>query len=170
MPGTDLDLVRNDGTIVNPDTGEVLALADAPTILITTVLGRTKLAIFDALERLREVERVLGEEAIRRMDEEGEWTARAPGVKVSAPSPSAGTVHWDAELLRTILDDLVAEKKITKAAALRACKIETKYVPVVAGIAKLEKIPGISERLAVARSVTPPPARKVSVKVDAGAM
>jgi hypothetical protein len=89
-------------------------------------------------------------------------------VKVSAPSPAAGTERWDAELLRTILEDLVAEGKVTQGAALRACKIETRYVAVIPAIKKLCKNPGIEERLSRARSYDPPPARRLTVKVDAG--
>lgn len=163
------NLVRySDGvsTIVNPDTGEVLALADAPSPVIASVLGRVDLAISDELDRLRDIKRLLGDELIRRFDAEGEWTQRAPGVRVSAPSPSAGSVTWDAELLRSILDDLVKENKITREAALRACKVKVEHVPVAAGLKALEKIPGLSARLDPARRVNPPPERKVSVKID----
>lgn len=173
MANPDLELVKqaSDGiAIVDPDSGEMFALTDAPATTIAAVLGRTKLAVGDMLDHLRSVERALGDEMISRMDAEGEWTQRSRGVRVSAPSPTAGTVTWDAELLRTILDDLVTEKKITRAAALRACKVETKHVAVIAGITKLQKLPDIAARLEPARSVGDAPARKVTVKVDAGAV
>lgn len=172
-----LDLIQSDLStpdapvrVVDRHTGEVFVLAQAPAVLIASVLGQIDQAIADHLGLLRDAKRVLGDELIARMDTEGEWTQRAPGVKVSAPSPSAGTTTWDAELLRSILDDLVTEKKITADAALRACKVKVEHVPVVAGIAKLEKIPGLSERLEPARRVNPPPERKVSVKTNPGEM
>jgi hypothetical protein len=165
------DLVRYDGpgkppTIVDPDSGEVVALPDASPQLLAAVLGRAQLARQDTLDYLDEVRRALGDEIIERMDAEAEWTVGARGVKVSAPSPTAGTEQWDAELLREILDGLVNAGTITRGAGLRACKVETRHVAVPAEIKKLSKIPGVAERLAPARSVGEAPRRRVTVKID----
>lgn len=164
-PGSPEEVVR----LTDPDTGEMVLLADAPQELIARVLGRTELAIQDHLHYLRNAKDILGAEMLSRMDDNAEWTASSRGVKVSAPSPTAGTTSWDAEALHNVLDDLVKAKVITKAAALRACKVNVEHVPVVAGIKALLKNPKAAPAVLTAQRTSAAPRRKVTVKItDAG--
>lgn len=172
--GLDLIQVENNGApdqqvfIVDPDTGERLALEEAKPEQLAAVAGRVKLALDDNAALLRDALRILGDEIIGRMDAGAEWTIRARGVKVSAPSPEARTHTWDAEQLRAILDDLVKAKVISRDAALRACAQRIENVPVAAGIAKLLKVPKAREAILMARREVEPPRRTASVKINAG--
>lgn len=162
----------NDGLeIVNPDTGEVYpSIAAAPTEVIAAVLGRYDLAITDELDRLRSIKRLLGDEMIERMDRLGEWTLGARGVKVSAPSPSAGTVSYDAEKLDQVLDELVAKGVIEQSAKLRAVSQKVSLQTHASGIAALLKMPNVCKYVLNCRVEQPAPIRRVTVKVDAGKM
>lgn len=162
-----LDLVRREpGTenvsLVDPDSGEVVALADAPDTLIAAVLRQLKLAAED----LRDAQRGLGAVLIERMDAQASWTVGARGVKVSAPSPAAGAVTWDAELLHEILDGLVNESTLTRDAALRACSTRIEFVTHVSGIKAIEKVPGVAEKIARARREAEPKPRTITVKLE----
>ena len=165
---TGLDLVRRksgteDVELIDPDSGELVPLNEAPDTLIAAVLRQLKLAAED----IKDAQRGLGAVLIERFDKGGEWTARARGVKVSAPSPAAGAVTWDPVLLHEILDQLVTEDKITRDAALRACSTRIEYVHHHAGIVALSKIPGIAERIAPARKQAEPKPRTITIKLEA---
>jgi hypothetical protein len=158
-------LVRRDGTVVDVATGEIYAVADAPTEVLIRVLGYVQLAIDSNLNELYEMKRSLGGEVMQRMDRAGEWTLRAPGVKLVVPSPTQGTVEWDADLLDEILDELVAEGVIDQSAKLRAVKQTIVLQVNKRGVTALQKIPLVRERIQGARrNVTPQ--RKVSVRVN----
>lgn len=163
-----LDLVRREpGTenvsLVDPDSGEVVSLADAPDTLIAAVLRQLKIA----QEDLRDAQRGLGAVLIDRMDREGAWTVGARGVKVSAPSPAAGAIHWDAELLHEILDGLVADNVITRDAALRACSTKLEYVTHAAGLNALAKISGVGDKIARAKRQAEPKPRTITIRLEA---
>lgn len=152
--------------VVNPDTGEVLALADAESPVIALVLGHIEQRIGDQLDAMRDIKRVLGGELIERMDKKGEWTITARGVKVVAPSPVAGTDAWDAELLDSILDDLVREGVIDQEAKLRAVEQRVTLATNMRGISALCKIPAVRERIAPAHRTLEQGPRKVSVRTN----
>lgn len=157
-------------SIVNPDTGEVIALTEAQPVVIARVLGLLQ-AEFDAtLQVLTDARRMLGAELIERMDRAGEWTVTAPGVKITAPSPTAGTVDWDAERLEQILDELVYEGVLDQAAKLRAVTQRVVLHVDKRGVAALQKIPAVRDAIEPARLVVPQPYRKASVKVDPRAL
>lgn len=163
------DLIRSnaDGTsIVNPDSGEVLALADAPSTVIARVLGFTQLAIDQQLEYLYDVKRALGGELVERMDKAGEWTISAKGVKVTAPSPSAGSVDWDAEQLDEILERLVEEGVLDRDARLRTVERVTTLKVNKRAVTALQKIPAVRDAIAPAYRSNPPATRKASVRVS----
>lgn len=161
------DLIRPDG-IINPDTGELTALEDIPTPALARVLGLVQHHIDANLAALYEAKRVLGAEVVARMDRSGEWTVRAPGVEIKAPSPAAGSVVWSAEKLEEILDRLVEEGILDRAGKQRAITQEIVLKVDKRGIAALMKIPAVAERIIEARSVLPPDTtRKASVRVDA---
>lgn len=170
-----LDLIRmkqnpNDlvaqPVITDPDTGEMHYLPDTPAALLARVLGMVQLEIDRNLEFLYEAKRTLGGEAMRRMDRSGDWTMSAPGVKLQAPSPGAGTVDWDAEELDRILDELVAEDVISREAKLRAVEPQVTLKVIKRGVAALLKIPAVRDRIMAARRTVPAPSRKVSVRIN----
>lgn len=159
-------------SLADPDTGEVVLLEDASPQLIAAVLGRIQLQIDDELQRLKDAKIWLGRTMVERMDSEGEWTQRSRGVKVTASSPAAKRYTWDGDKLRIILDELVAAKLISRAAALRACESRVENVPVISGITKLLKLaavhPEIEQRILWARSENTPGNRTVRVEVNPG--
>jgi hypothetical protein len=154
------------GGVLDTETGEVYpTIQDAPTQVLARILGRVQLEIDQNLEALYEAKRVLGGEVMQRMDRSGEWTLRAPGVKLVAPSPAQGTLEWDAEMLDEILDELVAEGVIDQAAKLRAVEPKVELKVNKRGVTALCKIPLVRDRIAPARR-TVTPQRKVSVRVN----
>lgn len=165
MSSTGLIRPNEEGvSVIDPDTGEVHALEVAPSGVIARVLGMIDEALASNIRSLREAKAELGDELIRRMDKTGEWTFTSKGVKVTAPSPSAGTESWDAELLDELLDHLVDEEVITREAKLRAVEQRTELVTNLVGVRALLKIPAVAERIAPARRVAQPAPRRVSVK------
>lgn len=164
---SDLVTMGEDGAyVVNPDTGDRLKVTHAPTQVIARALGFVQAAIDQNLNALYDAKRVLGGEMIERMDRQGEWTVHAPGVEVRAPSPSAGTVEWDAEKLERLLDELVEEGILDRAGKQRAIQQEIVLKVDKRGVNALMKIPAVAERIHDARYVTPTGVRKASVRVD----
>lgn len=170
-PKLDLIVIDKPGSpeqvvnLTDPDTGEVVALQDAGRELITRVLGRTELAIQDHLDYLRSAKRTLGAELIKRMDANTEWTTHSRGVKVSAPSPTAGTVSWDAEMLDAILDQLVEEGVVNAEAKIKAVSQRAGLETHDDGIKRLLKVPAVADRIAPAKRISAAPNRSVTVKV-----
>lgn len=165
IPQHALELIRPEG-IINPDTGEITALADLETPALARVLGFVQHAIEQNNAALYQAKRVLGGEMIERMDRSAKWTVEAPGVKIVAPSPNAGTIDWNAEKLDEILSQLVEENIIDRAAKLRAVWPDTVYKTDKRAITALLKIPGVEQRIADARIITPNTDRKASIRVD----
>lgn len=164
-----LDLIHLDMTevqIVNPTTGESKPITATEPEVLALVLGMIQASIDDHLRALYEAKRVLGDEAIRRMDRSAKWTVKARGVEVSAPSPNAGATDWNAEKLDEILGVLVAEGVIDRSAKIAAVWPDTVYKTDKRAIAALLKIPGVAERVAPAKIDNPPSDRKVKVSVD----
>lgn len=165
VPEHALDLIRPDG-IINPDTGELTSLEEIPTPALARVLGFVQHSIDLHLRGLYEAKRVLGAEIIDRMDRGGEWTIRAPGVEVRAPSPEAGTTQWDVLKLERILDELVEEGLLDRSAKARAVSQEIALKVQSRGVNALLKIPVVAERIAAARNYEAARERKASVRVD----
>lgn len=158
LPG---EIVR----LMDPDTGELVDLADASRELCSRVLGRTELAIQDHLDYLRSAKRVIGARLIKMMDENVSWTTYSRGVKVSAPSPTAGTVTYDPELLDSILAGLVAKKVISEEAKQKAVSQRVETVTHPAGIKALLKIPKAARAMKRAQRVAEQGERRVTVKI-----
>lgn len=159
-----LDLIRpgeHDVEIIDPDTGEAFEVAKAPAETIAAVLRELQGYIVDLSQR----KRWLGEFMLARMDAAASWTVHARSVKVTAKSPQADTIQWDAEKLIVILDELEAEGLITKEAALRAVSPRVEFVTHAAGIKALEKLPAVAERIAAAKSTIPAGERTVRISV-----
>jgi hypothetical protein len=151
--------------LADPETGEMHYLPDAPTALLARVLGMVQAEIDANLEYLYEAKRMLGREAIARMDKQGNWTMKYPGVQIVAPSPTAGTEEWDAEELERILAELVEEGVLEREAKLRAVEPHFSLRVDKRGVAQLLKIPAVRDRIAPARRWATPP-RKASVRVN----
>lgn len=159
------------GGVLDTDTGEVYpTIQETPTLVLARILGKVQHEIDLTLEVLYDAKRALGGELIDRMDKQGEWTVSAPGVKIVAPSPSAGTEDWDAELLDEILDALIEEGVLDRDAKLRAVTQRSVLHVDKRGVNALLKIPAVAERIAPARRYTPQGVRKASVRVDPRAL
>jgi hypothetical protein len=161
-----LDLIvpgENDVEIVDPDTGEQMALGDASNESVAAVLR----VITERMRDLAEKKRWLGSFLIGRMDADALWTVRGVRVKVTAKSPQADTIEWDAVALDAILDELVSEGVITADAKTAAVSQRIELVKHAAGIKALEKLPAVAERIAAAKSTVPAGDRHVSVSVIA---
>jgi hypothetical protein len=93
------------GVLLDLDTGEQVALADATDEQIAVWIDRISELQSVAKERRAEANR----ELVGRMDRSARWTINAGGWKVSAPSPAPDT-QWEdpAGLWRELveLDDL----------------------------------------------------------------
>lgn len=150
--------------LVDEQTGEIVALADASREQIAAGLRDVEIRI----RGLVEIKRELGEALIGLMDHNASWTTRARGVEVTAPSPKASKVEWDAEALAMILVDLVKEGVITLDASLAACEPRTEYKVLIRGLNAILKLPGVEARIAIARREVEPPARRVKVDVKRG--
>lgn len=160
-----LDLIRPEG-IVNPETGELVPLPAVATPRLARMLGLVQHNIDAYLDALYQAKRMLGDEMIKRMDKSASWTVHEPGVEVTAPSPKAGSVDWNAEKLDGILSELVEENVIDREARLRAVWPDTVYKTDKRAISALLKIPGVAERVESARITSPASSRKVKVTVD----
>lgn len=152
-------------SLTDPDTGEVVPLTECGRELCARVLGRTKQAIDDHLDYLRTAQHHIGQRVLSLMDDNAEWTIGSRGVKVTAPSPTAGTEGWDAELLDKILSGLVDKNVITQEAKLKAVSQKVETVTHPAGIRALLKRPDVAKAMKRARTKIDPPARRVTVKV-----
>lgn len=121
--------------MIEPTSGEVVRLVDAGDLLRVAGLEGEQLQTAE-LERLgdfadatdhligiaREARGIVGRETVRRMDRQGSWTIRAGGFEFKASSPTAGTIAYDADVLRAELMDLVAQDLIDMAGADAACE------------------------------------------------
>lgn len=159
-----LDLIRpgdHDLEITDPDSGEVVSLADASSETLAAVLR----VIIEMKQDLYDKERWLGSHLIERMDRDGLWTVRGARVKVSAPAPAESKVEWDAAALTIALDDLVTEGVITRDAASRACEPRVEHRVIHRGIHALMKIPGVADRIKHCSNAVPQGERRVRVSV-----
>jgi len=137
-PGKEL-VLQGGSIVVDQQTGQMLNVAEAEV---------DDLALY--LDGVRELERQLGiakrhvgEEVLRRMDQDGSWTLRAGPYKLQGRSP-APTVGYDAEALEKALRRLVRSKAISKDAAARALRVEKVIVRTVQkqGVNALLKLGG----------------------------
>jgi hypothetical protein len=159
-----LDLIRpgdHDLELTDPDTGEVVSLADATDETLAAILR----VVIERTQDLYDKKRWLGSLLIERMDANACWTVRGQRVKVMAPAPCEERVEWDVSALAVALDDLVTEGVITREAAARALVQRVEYKALHRGIVAISKIPGVAERIAHARSVVPSGERQVRVSV-----
>jgi hypothetical protein len=150
--------------IVDPDSGEALALRDASL----GALARWRRRVREVEQLLGEAKRIADDEVLRRMDERAEWTLREDGLALSAPSPNAAKgVEWtDVRALREELAFL----GVAREAIDRAFEPVTEYRPRARGIDRLRKLnrADVDEVLDRHASEVERP-RRVSVKSAGGA-
>lgn len=122
-------------TIVDPGTGEAVALTDAGD----DALARWRSTVRDLEDLLKEAKRIVDGEVLRRMDAAGEWTLRAGGYTIKAPSPAAGKeTEWeDVERLRA---RLALEAGLAQDLVDAAFEPVTEFKARAAGIGRLRKL------------------------------
>lgn len=170
--------------VVSPQ-GEVLAAFTAEHLLVAAGIEDVRgaddetLALFDDGARhlagiAKEARETVGDELIRRLDRSGKWTRHVGEFTVKAPSPEAGTVKYDDEVLASALRVLVDNDLIDREAMDSA--IEWVEPPAPApfwrqkpgGIKALLKLgPAVRAAVESARVEVEPPARRVLVKRSA---
>lgn len=136
-------------TLVNPATGEALTL-DSPT----EDLGRFLADMREHESLWREAKNVVQGEIRNRMDQQKKWTLHVPGLKLTAPSPAAGTPEeWDGAALRSELLELADEGTLSIEAVDAAVEVIVTYKVHKAGINALRAGQGapaeIVDRLAM---------------------
>lgn len=104
------------------------ALADAELVQLGTFTDQADHLVAIA----GEAKRIVGAEAIARMDRRGKWTLREAGFEFNAPSPTAGTTSYDTGLLLAALKRLVAAGAIDQEAADAALELVHGTVTVTA--------------------------------------
>lgn len=157
MSGMDLTHAV-DVQLVDPSTGELLTL-DATTDLLGEFLDHVR----DVEAQLREQKRAVSRELHARMDREGLWTVRLPGLTVSGQSPAR--VEYDGDQLHDALEQLVAADLISETASLAACESVTEWKPKVAGINRLIKLGGrVAELVKACAADVPPESRRITIK------
>lgn len=168
---TDTDTVRlpvvydgnADLSIIDPGSGEAVVLADADAAAI----ARWRSTVRELEELLREAKKLVDSEVLKRMDAAGEWTLRAGGMKLTAPSPAAGReTEWtDIEQLR---DALALEAGVSRELIDAAFEPVTEFKPRAAGIGRLRKLAREDINALLDRhATTVDKARRVSVKAAA---
>jgi hypothetical protein len=139
--GTDLQL--RPGQFLHPGTGEVLDLATAGTDEIAEAVWILR----EQVQRLRDWQRIAGEEILRRMDQSAKWTLHEGQYTLKGDSP-APTREVDLEPLRRELSQLIDEGKVAATAAERALEAKVVYKPKWNGIDALRKLGGeVKERI-----------------------
>jgi hypothetical protein len=129
--------VQAPATALDPVTGQILELAKMSERDLGEFLDAAKLHV----GLVREAQRAVKDEVLRRMDRACEWTIHAKGgFEISGDAP--GRTTYDVEVLRRELAGLVKNGTISKEARDRALKRETVYKPVASGINALRKLGG----------------------------
>lgn len=114
-PGTAIE-------VVDRVSGEIIDVRTADTAILATFCHNLDQLRAD----LAEAEAIVHQEIVSRLDKSGEWTRRVSiegvdgVVKITAPSPTAGTTHVLTDVLEQELDQLVEADVIDRAAAAKA--------------------------------------------------
>lgn len=104
--------------------GELLPAIDARSLLaaagIQSLRDAETVQLADFTDKADELRRIADEakgavsdEILRRLDMGGKWTLHEGPFKLSAPSPSAGSVGYDVDKLRAALADLATAEVIS---------------------------------------------------------
>lgn len=107
--------------VVDPN-GELLDVREASTERLALLVAD----LDDHRARLADVDAIVSDELVGRLDRAASWTMRVGDptgdrqFEISAPSPSAGTEAYDASLLEGELRALVGRETIAESAAATA--------------------------------------------------
>ena len=123
-------------SLVDPRTGEVLALAKAPTDRLAAFLLHAR----DLEGELRAAKAAVSREVHRRMDAEASWTARVGDYQLTGQSPDR--IDYDPDALEAALRRLSQEGAIAESAASAALSRVEILKPRRAGIKALLKLGG----------------------------
>lgn len=104
--------------IVDRGVGEIVNLDDADNQRLAEVITHT----IDLRRELGEVEQLVSDELISRLDLDANWTWRGDGVTVTAASPERGSEDFPVDALETALQELIDKGVISREAAEKAVK------------------------------------------------
>jgi hypothetical protein len=107
-------LIPAPGHLLDPQTGELIELAEAEDDRVAEILARLK----DLEAQLKQASEEVKGEVIRRMDKAARWTLEAGEWRLKSSSP--GVVDYDQKLLKAELNGLVSKGVIDSTAVGRA--------------------------------------------------
>jgi hypothetical protein len=136
-PAREAAFLDSPGHLLDPVSGEIYALPEAPLEVIGRWLEHVRYLKQAADTGVRQV----SEEVNRRMDHVGRWTLREGEYEVTGASPARRPVY-DGERLWRELDALARRGVIDPAAVAGAVEIRVTHTPRADGIARLLKLGG----------------------------
>lgn len=125
--------------------GELLDVREAETDKLAEAVTQ----VANRRDELSDLETVLADELLRRLDRRGKWTLRVGDpegevqYEIKAPSPDAGTKAYDPHALEKVLRALVARDTIDEEGATAALKRTitfTAEVPLAGDLEQAAKI------------------------------
>lgn len=143
----------------NPQTGELLELATAPTADLAAWLDAVRWMEGEQRDAKRQVQA----EIIKRMDTDASYTLREGDYELSGDSPKPVEV-FDVEPLAADLDDLVAEGIISADARARVIVETVERKVALREIRKLMNLGGVVASVVERHRTEAPRERRVRVK------
>lgn len=145
--------------VMDPQTGEALVLADAPTDSLAGFLDHVR----EIETNLREQKKAVTAEIIDRMDREAKWTGEVGDYVIKGDGPTRPT-EYDAEALHAALLEYVDAGAITDAALEAAIERTFTYKAKHRGLQALTKLGGDIAAVIHEHSREAEKDRRVSVK------
>jgi hypothetical protein len=121
VTGVALQLVRGEGEVANPATGELLTVSSATT----DELAGLRLLLSQLRREIDDANRMIDVEIARRMDRENEREAVIGGIGVKVNAPNK--MSWDFDKLLQTLQALVDDGRLAAGAAARAVERVVTY-------------------------------------------
>jgi len=146
--------------LLDPDTGELVDLADAPYALIAQTLDD----VDDLRRRLTSYRAALADEVMSRMDDAASWTVHAGVFVMTSNSPT--TVEYDAPALWSALQTLAEQGRFGQAAIDRAVSQRVEFKVRANGITALRKLGPDVAQLIDAHGTTVDRQRSVRIARD----
>lgn len=154
MPSTDIDIIN----VVHPFTGESIDL----TVATVDDLASFRIELKEYGYRLRDVNKYIDQEILRRMDKKASYTIRTPDYEMKGASP-APSEEWDELALRSDLYELVDRDVIDESAADAAVETVVTYKVRKVGVNALRKLGGIVQETVDRHCREVPKDRRVTV-------